>query len=77
MDAHQPIEGSVSRYPQEMLTAAYHTYEVAPDHRVWLCLDVMQRGVGGASCGPDTLEQYRLKAGQHQLSYDLTWKSGC
>lgn len=75
MDAHQPIEGSASRYPQEVLTAAYHTYEVAPDHRVWLCLDVMQRGVGGASCGPDTLDQYRLKAGQHQLSYDLTWKS--
>ncbi|MBT3426386.1 MAG: DUF4981 domain-containing protein [Gammaproteobacteria bacterium] len=74
MDADQLIEGSVTRYPQEALTAAFHTYELTPDGNVWLCLDVMQRGVGGASCGPDTLEQYRLSAGQHRLNYTLTWK---
>ena len=74
IDADQLMEGSVTRYPQEALAAAYHTYELGPDAHVWLCLDVMQRGVGGASCGPDTLEQYRLKAGQHQLNYTLTWK---
>lgn len=75
VDADQPIEGSVTRFPQEVLAAAYHTYELTPDGRVWLCLDVMQRGVGGASCGPDTLEQYRLRAGQHLLNYTLTWKA--
>lgn len=65
------IEASASHYPHELLTPAFHTYEVTPDAGTWLCLDVMQRGVGGASCGPDTLEQYRLPAGSHRLGYTV------
>ena len=33
---------------------------LAPRDEVALCLDHLQRGLGTASCGPDTLEPYRL-----------------
>jgi len=31
----------------------------------------MQRGLGGASCGPDTLPPYRLSSGAFSLDYTL------
>ena len=66
------MEASVSHYPHEILTPAYHTYEVLPQAPTWVCLDAMQRGVGGASCGPDTLEEYRVKPGNYSLAYCLS-----
>ncbi|MFT7218548.1 MAG: beta-galactosidase [Candidatus Azotimanducaceae bacterium] len=71
MTASNLIEASASHYPHELLTPAYHTYEITPDDNCWLSLDVRQRGLGGASCGPDTLPQYRLGAGRYALSYQL------
>ena len=72
--AAQPIEASASRYPQEQLLPAFHTYELSPTSSVYVCLDVMQRGVGGASCGPDTLPQYQIGHGAFDLTYDLLIK---
>ncbi|MCB1691887.1 MAG: DUF4981 domain-containing protein [Pseudomonadales bacterium] len=69
--AGSPIEASATHYPAEILTPALHTYEVAPAAQTWLCLDVMQRGLGGASCGPDTLPQYRLGSGVFSLHYTV------
>ncbi len=69
--ADDPIEASATHYPHEVLTPAFHTYEVSPVDETWLAVDVMQRGVGGASCGPDTLPQYRLGAGEFELRYRL------
>ena len=71
----QPFEASASHYPKEALIHAFHTYEVVPDDHVWLSLDVMQRGVGGASCGPDTLPGYRLANGGFNLSYTFALKT--
>ena len=67
----QPFEASASHYPKEMLLPAFHTYDIAPVDQTFLSLDVQQRGVGGASCGPDTLPQYRLGHGNFILSYQL------
>ena len=72
--AAHPIEASASRYPQEQLLPAFHTYELSPTSSVYVCLDVMQRGVGGASCGPDTLPQYQIGHGTFELTYDLLIK---
>jgi beta-galactosidase len=72
VSADQIIEASASHYPHELLTPAFHTYEVAPQANTWLCLDAMQRGVGGASCGPDTLDQYRVHPKEYHLNYRLT-----
>ena len=65
------MEASATRYAQEQLLPAFHTFELSPSAEIAVCLDVMQRGVGGASCGPDTLPQYRLGYGQFELTYDL------
>lgn len=72
VDSDSTFEASASHYPHELLTPARHTYELTPERETFLCLDVMQRGVGGASCGPDTLAQYRLTAGTHKLVYRIS-----
>jgi beta-galactosidase len=69
--AEAPIQASASHYPQEMLTKAYHTYDVSPQDTTYVCLDAGQRGLGGASCGPDTLPQYLLTAGDYRIAYRL------
>ncbi|MBN9503748.1 MAG: DUF4981 domain-containing protein [Armatimonadetes bacterium] len=35
---------------------------LVPHRNIFVCLDEAQMGLGGASCGPGPLEQYRLKA---------------
>lgn len=73
--ADKPIEASASHYPHELLTPAFHTYECLPDKDCWLSLDVKQRGVGGASCGPDTLPVYQVRSGRYILSYQMSLES--
>jgi hypothetical protein len=36
-----------------------------------LNIDHAQAGLGGASCGPATLEQYRLRPGDYNFSFRL------
>jgi beta-galactosidase len=71
VNCDEGLQASASHYPQEILTPAFHTWELTPKAETYLCLDAAQRGVGGASCGPDTLPQYRIAAGKHQLSYTI------
>jgi beta-galactosidase len=66
-----PCEGSASRFAPEDLFAAAHTTDLRPRREVRVNLDVAQRGLGTASCGPDTLERYRIAAGEHGLDYEI------
>ncbi len=66
-----PCEGSATRFTPQDLFAARHTVELTPRREVIVNLDVGQRGLGTASCGPDTLERYRLKAGDHRLDFEI------
>jgi len=50
------------------LWAARHWYQVKPVPETLLYIDVAQRGLGTASCGPDTLERYRLRPGTYRLA---------
>lgn len=76
MRADSRIEASASHYPHEILTPAFHTYEITPHPSTWLSLDTRQRGLGGASCGPDTLPGYRIGPGRYELSYEMTVNTG-
>ena len=68
----QPLfSGSASHLRPEDLIAAYHTHELMPREEIILCVDLMQRGLGTASCGPDTLEQYQIKPGNYTFTYRL------
>lgn len=50
------------RFTSEDLEKAQHTCELKERDRIYLHLDLAQNGIGSASCGPDVLSQYRLKA---------------
>jgi beta-galactosidase len=65
------IDGKATQVTDACLSAARHTTDVVVDPRTRLHLDVAQRGLGTKSCGPDTLECYRIRAGAHRLAYRL------
>ncbi|MCH2176564.1 MAG: DUF4981 domain-containing protein [Lentisphaeria bacterium] len=65
---------SVAHYTPEDLTKAYHTNELDFRKETIVNIDVAQRGLGTASCGPDTLEKYRIKEGKYQLAYTIKVK---
>jgi beta-galactosidase len=65
------MEATVSHYTIAELTKAFHTNELARSEDIELNLDLKQRGLGGASCGPDTLEKYRIRPGTFKLAFVL------
>ena len=69
--AENVLEFSASHLTAHDLTAAYHTYDLKPRPEVILSIDVHQRGLGTASCGPDTLERYRIGSGKYRLAYSI------
>jgi beta-galactosidase len=60
-----------SHFTAADLTAARHTNELTPRDEVILSLDVAQRGLGTASCGPDTAERYRLLEPRYAFAFEL------
>jgi beta-galactosidase len=60
---------SVSHFTAADVTAARHTIDLEPRAQVILNLDHAQRGLGTASCGPDTSSRYRIPSGTHRFSY--------
>ena len=66
------FEFNVSHYTAEDLYAAKHTTDLTPRAETIVYLDAAHRGLGTASCGPDTLEHYRLNAKRYAFSYTLT-----
>jgi len=63
------FEASASHFTAADLYAAKHTTDLTPRPEVHLNLDYGQRGLGTASCGPDTLPQYRIPAGKYRLAF--------
>jgi len=55
------MEVSAHHYTTEDLTRAKHTYELKRRKDITLNLDYKQSGLGGGSCGPDTLPKYLVK----------------
>ncbi len=62
---------SVHPYTTANLTAARHTYELVRQPNLTLNIDFMQSGLGGASCGPNTLPAYLLTPTQYVYSFLL------
>ena len=62
------LEVSAHHYSTENLTRAQHTSELHWQESITLNLDKQQRGLGGASCGPETLPQYELAAQETTFS---------
>jgi beta-galactosidase len=66
--ADAPVNFSVSRYEASDLLAALHSSDLAPlRDKYYLYIDCAMRGVGTATCGPDTREEYRVRPGHYRL----------
>jgi beta-galactosidase len=66
------LEASASHYSAGDLFAAKHTTDLVPRAETILNLDYAQRGLGTASCGPDTLPQYLIQPGEYHFTYSIT-----
>jgi beta-galactosidase len=66
------VDAKAVHHSDATLFAARHTVDVIRDDVVHLSVDVRQRGLGGASCGPDTLDRYKVPSGAtYRLAYRL------
>ena len=65
----EPVAAVVatSRYASR----ARHMSDLDPRPETFLSLDHAQRGLGTASCGPDTAERHRLLESSYRFSYVL------
>jgi beta-galactosidase len=66
------LEFNASHFSDNDLYLAKHTYELKPRPEIILNLDIAMRGLGTASCGPDTLEQYKLLQKEYNFNYRLS-----
>lgn len=65
------FEFSASHFTANDLYSARHTYELTPRSETWLNIDYQMRGLGTASCGPDTMDQYRLLKSKYEFKFTL------
>jgi beta-galactosidase len=65
----QVMHVSATRHTADDLFSAATAIELHRREGLIVCLDVAHRGVGTGSCGPDTLEQYRVGASRYEFAY--------
>ena len=68
----KPAQVSVTPNRDADLADATHDVEVHPCGNTVVHIDVAHRGVGTASCGPDTLDKYIIKTGVHTWEWTVT-----
>ncbi|MGW6731632.1 glycoside hydrolase family 2 TIM barrel-domain containing protein [Streptomyces sp. NPDC055013] len=67
----EPRQVSVTRYRAEDLALARHHDELVPRPGCVVHIDAAHRGLGTASCGPDTSPSYLVAPGIHRWSWAL------
>jgi beta-galactosidase len=65
----RPCQVSATHYRASDLAAARHDVELRPRPETIVHIDVAHRGLGTASCGPDTLPEYRIAPGTYKWSW--------
>ena len=69
--ARRPAQVSATHFRASDLAAATHDVELTPRAETIVHLDAAHRGLGTASCGPDTLPEYRVGPGLYHWSWML------
>lgn len=65
----EPFDFAASHFTAADLFRAAHTIDLRPRPEVYVTVDAAQRGLGTASCGPDTAVKDRIPAGRHGLRF--------
>ena len=68
----KPAQVSVTPNRDAELADATHDVEVKACRNTVVHIDAAHRGVGTASCGPDTLDKYIIKTGVHTWEWTVT-----
>ena len=71
IDLAEPGQVSATHVRAADLAAATHDIDVRPVRETIVQLDAAHRGLGTASCGPDTLPEYRLRPGTYRWTWTL------
>jgi beta-galactosidase len=66
-----PRQVSATHFRASDLAAAKHDVELTPRPETIVCLDAAHRGLGTASCGPDTLPEYLVRPGVYEWSWTI------
>ncbi|TFG96615.1 MAG: DUF4981 domain-containing protein, partial [Calditrichales bacterium] len=69
--AGNELSMSALHYSLEDLEKASHTNKLTTRREVFVSIDGIQRGVGNASCGPEILDTYLVRAEPFIFSYSL------
>ncbi|HOX39676.1 MAG TPA: glycoside hydrolase family 2 TIM barrel-domain containing protein [Candidatus Brocadiia bacterium] len=69
--ARKTMRFSALHYTAQELDRAAHPYELRALPETVLCIDHAQHGLGGASCGPQPMEKYRLRPKPMTFGYIL------
>ncbi len=67
----RPLQVSATHFRAVDLATAKHDVELVSRPETIVHLDVGHRGLGTASCGPDTLPEYRVGAGEYRWSWSI------
>jgi beta-galactosidase len=65
------LEFNTSHLTDHDLYTAYHTEDLQPHPEIYLNIDAAMRGLGTASCGPDTLDKYRLLKSRYSFNFSM------
>ena len=65
------MEVGALHYTDRDLEDAKHAHELTRRNEITLSLDYKQTGLGGGSCGPDTLPKYLVKAERTRFAVRL------
>jgi beta-galactosidase len=68
----RPLHVSASRFTAQDLAAASHDVELVPREEITVHVDAAHRGLGTASCGPDTLPRYLVGPGTYRWRWSIT-----
>ena len=68
IESAEPCSFGVSRFESSDMWKVRHADELVPIDGSILFLDAAMRGVGTATCGPDTREEYRVRPGVYRMT---------
>ncbi len=71
IELDRPRQVSALHVTAQDLDAATHDDEVVPRAETFITIDAVHRGVGTASCGPDTLAPYLVPVGKHTWTWTI------
>jgi beta-galactosidase len=71
IDLDSPRQVSALHLTAHDLDLATHDDELTPRPETFVTIDAIHRGVGTASCGPDTLAPYLVRTGTHAWTWTI------